>query len=173
MLLAYKGKPHKKVLKHNPRGIFEGTTSDHLKRDLLNAGLVPALLQCPENRKWSAENLAAIINQYGPAICGGKRHFILVFGSDQNTIAYHDPWRGPNKRMSLDDFNKFLDWSDEDCVIAVDDPLSDQNDVLQSTVGASNHSTAHRVSLLIQRQERADNVNITDDIEMERFHFED
>lgn len=155
MLLAHKGQPHEKAFKHNPRGILEGLDTDQVKQKLLNAGLVPAMIQRPQNEKWSGKDLASMINEYGPVICSVKmrlgsmrvNHFVVVFGADQANVAYHDPWSGPNKRMSLDDFNKFLNRKADDYVIAAHDPLTNQVDAVQPSAAGIALSTRRKFLL--------------------------
>jgi len=153
MLLSYKGKPHEKSLKQNPRGILEGLTSSEMKEKLLGAGLVSPQLQYPQDRKWSAKDLTAIMNEHGPLICMGKAssfppvyHFVLVFGADQDSVAYHDPLGGANRRMTLNDFNKFLAWDDDACVIAADDPFSNQTKTAQESKSEAESSAKRNYS---------------------------
>ena len=151
MLFSYKGKVYERAFKRNPRGILEGLATQQVKDKLMEAELLPVRIPYPENKKWQARQLASLINEYGPLICAGKWHFILVFGADQNKVVYHDPWRGPNKLMSLGDFNKFLSWSDDDCIIAADDPRSDQPQVPQPAL-TRNRSTYNRLALRMAQE---------------------
>lgn len=156
MLFAYKGKAYERMFKRNPRGVLEGLDTQQVKDKLMEAELLPVPIPYPENRKWPAQQLASLIIAYGPLICAGKRHFILVFGADQNKVVYHDPWRGPNKQMSLDDFNRFLRWSDDHCIIAADDPRSIQPQVPQPALGM-NRSTYNRLSLRMALEDSSGN----------------
>jgi len=151
MLLAYKGKSHEKIFHHNPRGIFEGIDTDEMKLKVLEAGLIPRPIKHPENRKWAAKELSSYINDYGPIICQGKRHFVLVFGANQESIIFHDPWHGPNKLMSLEDFNKFLRWENDDCIVVGEDVASEQIEVTRSTPRTGD-STYDRLSRRVARQ---------------------
>jgi hypothetical protein len=118
MLLAFKGRPHKPKLGKNPRGVFEGQTTDDVLDQLAAAGLTRFSLALPQNRQWTPETLGEYLQKYGPIICKGSMHFVLMVGIHEEHVFVHDPWRGANMTKSLDEFNRFLDWQDRDCMIA-------------------------------------------------------
>ena len=111
-------------LRKNPRGALTGLTTDDIIDRLRKVGLPPHTLTPRHAKQWTALELAQHLFSYGPLICKGARHFVLLVAVSSSTgLAFHDPWRGQYMPMSLDDFNtKFLDWSDPDNVIGAGIP---------------------------------------------------
>ncbi|RKP52504.1 papain-like cysteine protease family protein [Trinickia fusca] len=125
MLMAFHNRPYRMSL-NNPRGVLDGTSSGILISQLQSAGLTPSL---PRDRigqtALTMNDLAKYLIVNGPVICASKvrygvvSHWILLIGISESEIIYHDPWRGPNLRMSISAFNNWLDWEEVFSMIAV------------------------------------------------------
>jgi papain like cysteine protease AvrRpt2 len=118
MLLAFKGRPYKAKLNKNPRGVFDGQTSDDVLAELKATGLPRFSLALPQNHQWTPDSLGEYLQRFGPIICKGDMHFVLLVGIHESHVFIHDPWRGANITKTLAQFNSFLDWQDRDCMIA-------------------------------------------------------
>jgi hypothetical protein len=86
-----------------------------------NEGLVTVPL--PTGKSWSTEQLAIILQKFGPCyvrrgfikngqLTGG--HAIVLVGAvaSSNTVIVHDPWKGANQKMSIDEFNQVFKFHD-------------------------------------------------------------
>jgi ABC-type bacteriocin/lantibiotic exporter with double-glycine peptidase domain len=120
MLLAFKGRPYEAKLRNNPRGVLEGQSSNDLSARLKAAGLPHFALAHPESKQWAPTELAEYLQKFGPIICQGSMHFVLLVGIHENHVFIHDPWRGANMTKTLDEFNRFLYWQNTDCMIAAE-----------------------------------------------------
>jgi hypothetical protein len=118
MLLAFKGRPYQSKLSQNPRGAFEGQSTYDISGRLNAAGVLHFSLARPKNRQWTPEDLGDYLQKCGPIICAGTMHFVLLVGIHEDHVFIHDPWRGANMTKTLEDFNRFLNWEDPDCMIA-------------------------------------------------------
>ena len=62
----------------------------------------------------TTEHLVGILNRWGPVICAGQKrghpvgHSIVMIGVGEEGVIVHDPWSGPNKLWSLEDFKEFM-----------------------------------------------------------------
>lgn len=113
------GTPHQIDVKGNiqPRGM--GANYQQL---VTNEGLT--LIPLPTDKKWTCEKLAEILRDCGPcymrtklysatgAFVGG--HIIVLIGAtpSTNTVIVHDPAKGPNIELSIDDLNKKFNWDE-------------------------------------------------------------
>jgi ABC-type bacteriocin/lantibiotic exporter with double-glycine peptidase domain len=120
MLLAFKGRAHQAKLSKNPRGVLEGQSSKDISAALKLAGLPHFRLALPKSRQWSADDLGEYLQKFGPIICQGTWHFVLLVGIHEDHVFIHDPWRGANMTKTLDDFNRFLYWDNPGCMIAAE-----------------------------------------------------
>lgn len=126
MVFSYKKKKQARIdLRRNPRGALSGITTDDVLARLAAAGLEGVSFKPDANKSkpFTALELAQYLYAYGPLICKGTTHFILLVAVNGNTLAFHDPWRGQYMPKTIDSFNrKFLDWSDRDRVIGAGPP---------------------------------------------------
>lgn len=118
MLLAFRGKQYQAKLDENPRGVFTGIQARDASEMLTNAGVKHFFVDLPPDKQCKAVDLAEYLQLCGPVICGGLHHFVLLVGIHEDHVFLHDPWRGPNLTMTLNEFNNFLDWTDRRCMIA-------------------------------------------------------
>jgi peptidase C39-like protein len=118
MLLAFKGRQFMAKLRKNPRGVFDGQTTDDVLAQLRAAGLPVFSLALPQDHQWTPDILGEYLQKFGPIICKGSMHFVLLVGIHEEHVCIHDPWRGANMTKTLDELNRFLDWQDRDCMIA-------------------------------------------------------
>ena len=109
-ILAFYGKTENmKSLATNARGIFERLSESRLIAWMREAGL---------------KRLTVALAGCGPMICGGVEpgdavgHFVVLIGVSEDNVLLHDPWTGPRKTKSIDEFNAFLAWGDKDCMLA-------------------------------------------------------
>ena len=113
------GAPQKADKWGNTAAFGMGKNYDKL---LENENLVTVPL--PKDKIWTCMKLVQILNQHGP--CYVRRGFInqgkLVGGhavvlvgakTSSNEVILHDPWTGPDKHMSIADFNKVFKWEGE------------------------------------------------------------
>jgi hypothetical protein len=121
MLLSYYGKQTASVvackkhaginkLKKNPRGPFKGTNASD-SMDLLDAGgLHPYTLYVFPGDKFKRFHIEGVLVSYAPFIAAVRSsrvstHAILVFGLEGDRLFYHDPWKGANMSMTLQQLN--------------------------------------------------------------------
>ena len=85
-----------------------------------------SLFPLPRTKRFTNGNLYAGLKQAGPLWCdgdwdGGSAHAIVMTGIDGDTLYFNDPWpvnRGVrDRRMSLGDFNRYLYWADDNCIL--------------------------------------------------------
>jgi hypothetical protein len=85
-----------------------------------NEGLVQVPL--PTDKKWTCDGLATVLRECGPCFVGRGfvqngtlvgGHIICLVGarSSDNVVTVHDPWTGPNKTMSIAEFNSIFPWN--------------------------------------------------------------
>lgn len=125
-ILAFYGKTENmKSLATNARGIFERLSESRLIAWMREAGLNRTGVPLPRKEEgWSAERLTVALAGCGPMICGGVEpgeavgHFVVLIGVSEDNVLLHDPWTGPRKTKSIDEFNAFLAWGDKDCMLA-------------------------------------------------------
>jgi predicted double-glycine peptidase len=117
MLVAYHKNQPPAPIGENPRGALEGQTTDDVAAQIQAAGLTPMSLALPADRKWTGPALAQLLRAMGPVACAGSMHFVVLTGVHENNVFLHDPWRGRNLPKTVDEFNRFLNWSDSDCMI--------------------------------------------------------
>jgi hypothetical protein len=88
-------------LRRNPRGVFQGRNGDRIARMLEGVGLQARLI-CPRDR-WTAALVRAALETYGPyaQAVGPLHHWVVVTGTDGESVIYHDPWRGRNKSKPM------------------------------------------------------------------------
>jgi hypothetical protein len=84
------------------------------------SGLEPVSLAdaLPRERRWTAPALAALLREHGPVVCAGTMHAVVLCGVDPDGVVVHDPWRGRDRVKTFDAFDRFLWWSDADCMVA-------------------------------------------------------
>lgn len=85
-----------------------------------NEGLT--LIPLPADKKWTSDKLAELLRDCGPCYMRTKifdangvflgGHIIVLIGvkSTANVVIVHDPARGPNIEMSIDDLNAKFNW---------------------------------------------------------------
>lgn len=108
--------PKKLYLAKNPRGIFEGTNDDDLKRMLHIAGLNTWNVT-PLSKAWDIESVRMTLHCFGPYIQSTGMHWVLVTGVDRQDVIYQDPWRGRNMSKKINDWMKFAS-NESDSVVA-------------------------------------------------------
>ncbi|CAA0079198.1 Uncharacterised protein [BD1-7 clade bacterium] len=100
------------LMDRNPRGILAGANSDSLASDFLALELITYQLY-PFERRWTAAAVEVVLNLFGPFMAakdhGVSGHWVLVVGVFNETIYYHDPWRGRNMAMTVDAFQRVND----------------------------------------------------------------
>lgn len=106
-----------------------------------NEGLVTVPL--PAGKTWTCEQLAGILTKFGPCyvrrgfIKGGKLtggHAIVLVGAESSSgsVIVHDPWKGPDQRMSIDEFNQ---------VFKFDDPRASKYSMMYKPAGSAAKGT--------------------------------
>jgi hypothetical protein len=114
MLFEYRNRSqYKSNLDKNPRSTFSGQSTDAVKERIEEAGLIAFSLRPKGSaKKWTGLELAENLFLFGPIICMGSGHAILLIGvSNAETLIFHDPWRGQYMPHSLDHFNKkIVNW---------------------------------------------------------------
>jgi hypothetical protein len=128
MLLAYYCK-EQNDLTRNPRGIIEGLQSKGIVSQLKQKDINPIRVAWPvplavgDKLAWTTKTLCAALNKYGPIICSGRLpndivgHYVVLIGVSEDQAVYHDPWSGPKRTATLEQFNAFVDCSDNDAMI--------------------------------------------------------
>ncbi|QBQ98963.1 papain-like cysteine protease family protein [Paraburkholderia pallida] len=113
------GTPHEVDAKGNiqPRGM--GANYPVL---VTNEGL--SMVPLPADKQWTCEKLATILRDCGPCYVRTKLfdakgahvggHIVVLIGSkpSANTVVIHDPAKGPNIEITIDDLNKRFNWDD-------------------------------------------------------------
>lgn len=104
-------------LKRNPRGVFEGSDHKALAAMIQASGL-QAWHICPRVGKWTAAFVHSALETYGPYAQSVRfsvaEHWVVVTGTDGDSVIYHDPWRGENMSKTIGDW----------VIAAGDDPSS-------------------------------------------------
>jgi hypothetical protein len=118
MILAFQRKPYQDKM-NNSRGAFTGLDLDQISAKLTSAGLRHYTVPHPKILQWRPEDLTAYLRLGGPILCNGTKHWVLLTGIHDKHVFVHDPWLGPNLTKTLREFNLFLDWKDENCMIVV------------------------------------------------------
>jgi hypothetical protein len=87
-----------------------------------NEGLT--LIPLPADKRWTCDKLAELLRDCGPCYMRTKifgangvflgGHIIVLVGvkTTTNVVVVHDPARGPNIEMSIDDLNAKFNWDD-------------------------------------------------------------
>lgn len=85
-----------------------------------NEGLT--LVPLPSDRRWTAARWAELLRDCGPCYMRTKvydanghsvgGHIIVLVGAktSTNTVTVHDPAKGPNIELSIDDHNRRFSW---------------------------------------------------------------
>jgi hypothetical protein len=97
------------TMAENPRGALTGLDSDSAFEALKDAGLDPFRFDAGGSL-YSTEQLETVL-EISPFICSVQfsavaTHAILVFGIKNDTLFYHDPWRGSDMSITLNKFNE-------------------------------------------------------------------
>jgi hypothetical protein len=104
------------------RGATASLAMGHNYEKLMkNEGLMTVPL--PQGKSWSTEQLAGILTKFGPCyvrrgfIRDGKLtggHAIVLVGAlaSADQVVVHDPWKGPNQKMSIAEFNRVFKFND-------------------------------------------------------------
>lgn len=82
------------------------------------------LVLLPENKTWSCGKLAELLRDCGPCYMRTKLygadgqcvggHILVLVGAktSANTVTIHDPAKGPNIELTIDDLNKRFNWDE-------------------------------------------------------------
>lgn len=98
----------------NPRGIFDGLEWDDVMAMFPNQFKDDDPPSLGDDRYLYFDALTVygplmILISFGTEICGRKvNHWVLVTGIKDDTLVYHDSWRGANLSMSVAAFNSLV-----------------------------------------------------------------
>ena len=119
-------------LKRNPRGVLEGSNDDDVVGLIQAAGL-QAWLICPRVDRWTRDLLRAALETYGPYAqsvrFGVADHWVVVTGTDGQSVIYHDPCRGRNKSKTIDQWVIVAGDQPGDAVAATEDHVEEPDGI--------------------------------------------